>query len=242
MPSGPSTKDIINSEEFAQLTAAKAQGGSGLSGDAALKVLQESKDYNPGFVRTYGPATAAGIAGIAAAGGFNPQQQPKTEEQQRYEEQMRKSIGETVEENPSEYLVQNIPGIKYNPEGNIIGTYSPPPAYTLEDIAADQRPPTEYSSYQAQAPLPPVFMSPYGEQYLNQGGIAGLRAGGYPRRIGQISGPGTETSDDIPAMLSDGEFVMTARAVRGMGNGSRREGAKKMYALMHKLERNAARG
>lgn len=78
--------------------------------------------------------------------------------------------------------------------------------------------------------------------FLNMGGIASLKQGGYPRRTGQISGPGTETSDSIPAMLSDGEFVMTARAVRGMGNGSRRDGARKMYALMHKLERNAARG
>jgi hypothetical protein len=43
-------------------------------------------------------------------------------------------------------------------------------------------------------------------------------------------------------MLSDGEFVMTAAAVRGAGGGSRREGAKRMYALMHQLERNAARG
>lgn len=79
-------------------------------------------------------------------------------------------------------------------------------------------------------------------RFMNMGGIAALRQGGYPRRTGQISGPGTETSDSIPAMLSDGEFVMTARAVRGMGNGSRRDGARKMYALMHKLERNAARG
>jgi len=73
-------------------------------------------------------------------------------------------------------------------------------------------------------------------------GIASLAVGGYPRRTGQISGPGTETSDDIPAMLSDGEFVMTAKAVKGMGGGSRRAGAKKMYALMHRLEKNAARG
>lgn len=74
------------------------------------------------------------------------------------------------------------------------------------------------------------------------GGIASLAVGGYPRRTGQISGPGTPTSDDIPAMLSDGEFVFTEKAVRGMGNGSRRAGAKKMYALMHHLEKNAARG
>lgn len=74
------------------------------------------------------------------------------------------------------------------------------------------------------------------------GGLASLAQGGYPRRTGQISGPGTEKSDSIPAMLSDGEFVMTAKAVRGAGGGSRRAGAKKMYALMHQLERNASRG
>jgi hypothetical protein len=74
------------------------------------------------------------------------------------------------------------------------------------------------------------------------GGIASLAEGGYPRRTGQISGPGTETSDSIPAMLSDGEFVMTAKAVRAAGKGDRRAGAKKMYALMHQLERNASRG
>jgi hypothetical protein len=77
---------------------------------------------------------------------------------------------------------------------------------------------------------------------LNMGGIAGLGAGGYPRRTGQISGPGTEKSDSIPAMLSDGEFVMTAKAVRGAGKGSRRAGAKQMYKLMHQLEKNSERG
>jgi hypothetical protein len=61
----------------------------------------------------------------------------------------------------------------------------------------------------------------------------------FPRKTGAINGPGTETSDDIPAMLSDGEFVFTARAVRGMGDGSRRKGAKRMYAMMKKLEGRA---
>jgi len=80
--------------------------------------------------------------------------------------------------------------------------------------------------------LPPPGMA--------SGGIMSMMAGGgYPRRTGQIAGPGTEKSDDIPAMLSDGEFVLTARAVRGAGNGSRREGAKRLYRLMHTLEKNA---
>ena len=58
----------------------------------------------------------------------------------------------------------------------------------------------------------------------------------FPRKNGPINGPGTGTSDSIPAMLSDGEFVFTAKAVRAMGEGSRRKGAKRMYALMKKLE------
>lgn len=69
-----------------------------------------------------------------------------------------------------------------------------------------------------------------------------MRVGGktYPRKTGPINGPGTGTSDSIPAMLSDGEFVFTAKAVRAMGNGSRRKGAKKMYKLMKMLEGKAA--
>jgi len=39
----------------------------------------------------------------------------------------------------------------------------------------------------------------------------------FERMNGQINGEGTETSDDVPAMLSDGEFVMTGQAVRGAG-------------------------
>mgnify|MGYP003643134004 CR=1 FL=1 len=62
----------------------------------------------------------------------------------------------------------------------------------------------------------------------------------YPRMNGQIAGPGTERSDDIPAMLSDGEFVVNAKALRGIGkmdgaNGSkgeqRQKGARMMYAM-----------
>lgn len=61
----------------------------------------------------------------------------------------------------------------------------------------------------------------------------------FPRRNGYIAGPGTETSDDIPAMLSDGEFVMTAQAVRGVGNGNRQQGVRKMYDMMRAFEGGA---
>ena len=62
----------------------------------------------------------------------------------------------------------------------------------------------------------------------------------HPKRIGEIAGAGTGTSDDIPAMLSDGEFVMTAQAVRNAGGGSRKAGAKNMYKLMKSLEKGGS--
>jgi len=65
-------------------------------------------------------------------------------------------------------------------------------------------------------------------------GITAAAAGG------EIMGPGTGTSDSIPAMLSDGEFVMTARAVRNAGNGDRDVGAARMYDMMNRFESGAA--
>jgi hypothetical protein len=73
--------------------------------------------------------------------------------------------------------------------------------------------------------VPDVSFSRYA-----QGGVANLMDGGA------ANGPGTGTSDSIPARLSDGEFVMTSDAVRGMGDGSRKDGVRKMYDLMNSLE------
>ena len=62
---------------------------------------------------------------------------------------------------------------------------------------------------------------------------------GVPRTMyhgGEVHGPGTGTSDSVPARLSDGEFVVTAKAVRGAGNGDRDIGAARMYDMMAELE------
>jgi hypothetical protein len=77
----------------------------------------------------------------------------------------------------------------------------------------------------------PPIQSPFvPSTFAAEGGVMDLQDGG------ESKGPGTGTSDSIPAMLSDGEFVMTAKAVRGAGGGDRREGARKMYEAMDKLE------
>jgi hypothetical protein len=86
--------------------------------------------------------------------------------------------------------------------------------------------------------LPPDVLA---EAIRNFGPAVNAAKGGYIDVVkadqgGEIVGPGTGTSDSIPAMLSDGEFVMTANAVKGAGGGDRREGARKMYQMMKRFE------
>ena len=94
-------------------------------------------------------------------------------------------------------------------------------------------------------------MDPVQYSAMTGQGIMGLAKGGdvYPRRTGQISGPGTKTSDSIPAMLSDGEFVQRTDAVNGAGvmmgaknaQQAREKGADFMYALQDKLAKMGQR-
>ena len=87
----------------------------------------------------------------------------------------------------------------------------------------------------------PVQTVPYSNysHHFAGGGIAD--ANYFPRRTGAISGPGTEVSDEVPAMLSDGEFVVNAKTVRGLGsmlggnnrNDQRNLGAKFFYDLQN---------
>ena len=91
----------------------------------------------------------------------------------------------------------------------------------------------------------PDFVGPPRSDDLSmqaEGGIASV-APGMPKGM-QVDGRnGTfipmgvkEKADDVPAMLSKNEFVMTADAVRGMGGGNVEVGAQRMYDLMNNLE------
>ena len=72
-------------------------------------------------------------------------------------------------------------------------------------------------------------------QRTNKAGVKELdlrESGGFIPPVGV-----KEKADDIPAMLSNNEFVFTADAVRGMGNGNVNKGAQRMYDIMKKLEK-----
>ena len=92
-------------------------------------------------------------------------------------------------------------------------------------------------------------------QAYADGGIVALKKGGtvddfggieaFNRKNGEIAGPGTMTSDDIPAMLSDGEFVTKAVSVLGAGvkhggaktqDEARKKGAEFFYNQQKELE------
>lgn len=57
------------------------------------------------------------------------------------------------------------------------------------------------------------------------------KGGGVGSFAGHVSGPGSGTEDLIPAMLSDGEHVATAREISSLGLGSTEDGQRQMYKL-----------
>jgi hypothetical protein len=83
---------------------------------------------------------------------------------------------------------------------------------------------------------------------LAGGGQAGYNLGGYSDGGRLLKGPGDGVSDSIPATigdrqparLADGEFVVPARIVSELGNGSTEAGARKLYAMMDRVQK--ARG
>jgi len=74
-------------------------------------------------------------------------------------------------------------------------------------------------------------------QYFNQGGAMDNYPANPPRRDGPINPyEGSGTKDDVPALLTAGEFVMTRDAVEGAGGGDVNQGLNRMYSMMDKFE------
>lgn len=114
-------------------------------------------------------------------------------------------------------------------------TYFSPMVYTPQAAAAPAAAPTE--------PVATPTTNPVIEPTYAQGGIASL--GGYSDGGQLLRGPGDGVSDDIPATigdkqparLADGEFVVPARIVSELGNGSTEAGARKLYAMMDRIKK-----
>jgi hypothetical protein len=110
--------------------------------------------------------------------------------------------------------------------------------------------PMQYSpigSFTTTAETPPVEAPPVEQAAgggLMGGGISDL--GGYSDGGRLLRGPGDGVSDSIPASinnkqparLADGEFVVPARIVSELGNGSTEAGARKLYAMMDRIQKS----
>lgn len=239
--------------ETARIQSINAAAGAPISGAAAREIA--TKALNPGFISKYGGLALAGTAAAAAAGAFTPPEQPDftemgfqppTQEEIDAQSIFAGGIPDAIQYAPSDLLIA--PPTQFNPEDLLQqASFSPAPD------AFQMAPPPPFQPIQFGDMGPQDFM----QQGQLQGGqnfgvdrfgnpiqsiyaaADGGAINGFPRRSGFISGPGTETSDSIPAMLSDGEFVMTARAVRGLGDGSREKGVRKMYDMMRMFEGGA---
>jgi hypothetical protein len=252
----PTDAQLMNSDIFRQATA------QGANFSTAMGMAKDA--LSPGMIAKYAPAVALGIGALGASGGFQSQPAATPGLVERDDQGNPITGADLIAQDPSRYIVQNLQGVSYTPTGMIDYTqgvntpaygmnnpttistpaYGAPPSYTTPGSAASQNPGMGIQQpYNTAANYDFMRSSPYyqPQRFYNMGGdVMGYQQGGsFPRKTGQIDGPGTGTSDSIPAMLSDGEFVLTAKAVKGVGNGSRRAGAKKLYRMMHAMEKKA---
>jgi hypothetical protein len=133
-----------------------------------------------------------------------------------------------------------------------------PPKYKEEPEDTD---PGQQYNYEANPTDPTPEPDPYGRgqtyfkpRYVNRAAAGGMMRGlpSAQSNLGSYSdggrllrGPGDGVSDSIPAViggkqparLADGEFVIPARIVSELGNGSTEAGAKQLYAMMDRIQR-----
>ena len=109
----------------------------------------------------------------------------------------------------------------------------------------------QYEQFNPQRISGPMRPQPFGQAagimralpFAAGGGVSDL--GGYSDGGRLLKGPGDGVSDSIPAVigekqparLADGEFVIPARIVSELGNGSTEAGARKLYAMMDRIQK-----
>lgn len=97
----------------------------------------------------------------------------------------------------------------------------------------------DYSMYAPEyRPSGPAMYAPDDMRFAEGGAFAAKRGGSSKRTEFAVNGPGTGRSDDIPAVLSDGEYVIDAETVALLGDGSSKAGAKKLDDLRVKVRKH----
>ena len=210
-------------KSIAETNAALTSQGLPALTDAATQSIVDTSmksalaKATPGFLQKYGPLAATAVGTAAASDsllGTN-----------FFREQEAQIPGLITGETGRDYLERDPARYGFDSAQFFGGN----PYY--QALANPQQQADTSRVYQSAAP--PVYTaSNFVNPYLAPASQAVM---GY-RQGGEIVGPGTGTSDSIPALLSDGEFVVTRRAVENLGGGDRKVGARKMYDFMRTLE------
>ena len=230
----------LQQSNFESKLLAAEKAGLSLDNATKLKLFQDSA---PSMMQSYGKPAAIGLGVAAAAGAFDTPKvnipegtlfEPIT---QAEIDAVRVGVAKRAPDTPASSLVvppSGIPGV------------NPGPTYENYLVAGINAPNVNAPDIQApQINLPGSEDQIFGfDRFGNPiRSVYGAAKGGgiedFPRKTGAINGPGTPTSDSIPAMLSDGEFVMNAKAVKGAGGGNREKGMQRMYDMMKRFEGNA---
>jgi hypothetical protein len=194
----------------------------------AVPLTEPRSTYNPTDEEIRNYVTRPGMTDAMVARGMNqfginPQRMagitglPVENVQSRYQAAMGPNV---AARRPGSGGVTYFSPMQYSPVGNFTTTAPAAPVETPETIVAA------------------------GGGMMKSGGISDL--GGYSDGGRLLRGPGDGVSDSIPASinnkqparLADGEFVIPARIVSELGNGSTEAGARKLYAMMDRIQKS----
>ena len=213
--------------------------------NTATGSVQGAKDF---ILANKAPLTAAGVTALVNTDEKKPQEiKPDADQGQRYDFQPNPTAAATgAVPNP------NIPSYEQmmsNPQnfGAEQRYFNPQYVNRAAGGPVEQMSNNSMMGVNTMYPMANISTSSYGTpDQMATGGIsdAHYNLGGYSDGGRLLRGPGDGVSDDIPAMigekqparLADGEFVVPARIVSELGNGSTEAGARKLYAMMDRVQ------
>ena len=171
--------------------------------------------------------TGLGIAAAIMAG---------RESQKRYDDYMKNRPTYDPGQNP---FMANGGGIQAFADGNKVEPIGQQKLSEMMIMNLKEKPTSTMIKLMTAIDSPEILAAFLG---MNQGGgIQGFAKGTpeFPRMTGNIEGPGTGTSDSIPAMLSDGEHVLTKQEVTQIGGGDNDLGHQRLYSMRQDLRSKA---
>ena len=232
--------------------AAPGQGGVGgffqdvgagarnlISGDATFADVLGKEGTLATSYGNLGMLGKAGVigTGLAGLGAFDPMDQPKGQMPASTSQYLTRGL--TPATLSDVYGTAGIPSASTSLASAMPGAVDPITQTYLEMLAKQDQ---DYGT---------LAFPEFGQQPVmaaKDGGIARLADGGAMPEVdlrnsgGGLSDPmGSGDEDTIPALLADGEFVMTKQAVKGIGNGNHDQGIAMLYAMMDNNENKAQR-